>query len=50
MLTDPNCPSCGMAWYKMKPAQIEHVGKLIEQTKDALPPEIKDKKVDVLCN
>jgi hypothetical protein len=37
MLQDINCPSCGMAWYKMKKREIRRIDKKIERTKASLP-------------
>ena len=49
-LKDINCPTCGMANYKMSKKDIEHIEREIEKTQDKLPQEVKDMKVNVLCN
>ena len=50
MLQDLNCPSCGMADIEMNDAMKKRISEQIEKTKDKLPPELKDTKVNVLCN
>lgn len=50
MLQDINCPTCGMANYKLSKKEIERIDKKIAETKDNLPAELKDLKVNVMCN
>jgi RING finger/CHY zinc finger protein 1 len=49
-LTDINCPVCGMAMQKMSAQQNAHIQQLIDSTKDKLPEEVKNHKVNILCN
>lgn len=48
--TSSNCPLCSKSLVKMPKETIEKFDKLIEETKDNLPQELKDKKVTILCN
>lgn len=48
--TSNTCPICCRSLYKMSDEDIKHIDEEIEKTKDNLPLELKDKKVDVLCN
>jgi uncharacterized Zn finger protein (UPF0148 family) len=45
-----NCPVCGMAIEKVSDAQKKHIEKMIEESRKNLPMEVKNKKVNILCN
>lgn len=47
---DVNCPVCGMATVKLSKQQNDNIQKMIDQTKDNLPEEVKNHKVNILCN
>ena len=43
------CPVCGTSIIKMEKEDIEVVDMIIEENKAAMPAELKDKKVSILC-
>lgn len=45
-----NCPFCSKSIVSMPKEEIENIDKLIEETKELLPKEFKEKKVSILCN
>ena len=50
MLQNLNCPTCGMANYSLSKKEIKRIDAEIERTKDNLPVELKEMKVNVMCN
>ena len=46
----PICPICAKSLYKMTKEEIEYYDNMIVETKETLPTELKDKKVNILCN
>ena len=44
------CPYCSKSLFKMSKKEIEKIDKILADTKEALPIELKDKKVSILCN
>jgi len=44
------CPLCSKSLAEMPKEQVESIDKLIAETKDNLPEELKNKKVTIFCN
>ena len=44
------CPLCFKSIYDEDPEYIEELDQIIESTRENLPPELKEKKVNALCN
>lgn len=43
------CPICGTSLVVMKKSDIEILDMIVEEAKEQLPPELKGKKVDIVC-
>lgn len=50
MGTSQVCPLCSKSLVKMSKEFIDHYDKMIDETKNNLPEELKEKKVSILCN